>query len=485
MGIILTISEGGVLKASYVYDSLNQLTRANDAVANKTYVYTYDNGGNILSKKEYAYTTGALGAVLSTVPYTYSNANWKDQLTAWNGQSFTYDAIGNPLTYRDGMSFTWQNGRQLATANVNSVAMSFTYDDSGIRQSKTVGGVTTNYITENGTILAQTTGANSIYFEYDETGKPFRMEYGGVYYYYLYNAQNDVVKLVNSAGTEVVNYTYDSWGVCTSVTGTLAGTVGAANPWRYRGYYFDESSGLYYVESRYYDPVTMRFINADKQLNLKDGFVGFNLFAYCTNNPVNYSDPCGTCLHHIWFWKDCATCAQMKSAYISPNLPLGMRINLSFAKATVAIVNTGTTITAVTTVVAAVGASVAAGAPIVASSATAAKVASSATAAKAASASTAAAPVVPKVVEVIQNNIINLERVGSALKPDVYHSFSNIVDNYAGYATQTALNNATLYQLQGALNGVAGRFEWIVQAGQVTHRMFVAGGGMNGIPIMP
>ena len=90
-----------------------------------------------------------------------------------------------------------------------------------------------------------------------------------------------------------------------------------------------------------------------------------------------------------------------------------------------------------------------------------------------------------KVKAWVKNDVIDLPRIGSALKNDTYHSFSNVIDNYVGYANKSVLNNATLYQLQGSLNGVAGRFEWIVQNQQVTHRMFVPGGGVNGIPIMP
>ena len=85
----------------------------------------------------------------------------------------------------------------------------------------------------------------------------------------------------------------------------------------------------------------------------------------------------------------------------------------------------------------------------------------------------------------IKNDVIDLPRTGSALKNDSYHAFPNIVDNYAGYATKSPISNGTLYQLQGSLNGTVGRFEWIIQNQQVTHRMFVSGGGINGIPIMP
>lgn len=87
--------------------------------------------------------------------------------------------------------------------------------------------------------------------------------------------------------------------------------------------------------------------------------------------------------------------------------------------------------------------------------------------------------------KLITNDVIGLERIGSALKMDNYHNYSNLVDNYAVYATKTILKRGAIYQLNGNLNGVDGRFEWIVNNNKVTHRMFVKGGGINGIPIMP
>lgn len=93
----------------------------------------------------------------------------------------------------------------------------------------------------------------------------------------------------------MVSYTYDAWGKVLSVTGTLASTIGTINPFRYRGYYYDRETGFYYLNSRYYDPEVGRFINADAVLGANGGIVGYNLFAYCNNNPVNYSDPSGEC----------------------------------------------------------------------------------------------------------------------------------------------------------------------------------------------
>ena len=113
-GNITEIHEGTQLKARYAYDSLNQLIREDNAYTGKTVTYTYDAGGNILGKTEYTYTTGELGSPTRSVVYGYTDSTWKDLLTSYDGTAITYDEIGNPLNWRGGMSFTWQNGRQLA-----------------------------------------------------------------------------------------------------------------------------------------------------------------------------------------------------------------------------------------------------------------------------------------------------------------------------------------------------------------------------------
>ena len=105
-------------------------------------------------------------------------------------------------------------------------------------------------------------GSNKLHLTYDSIG-PASVTYNGVKYFYLKNAQGDVTGLVNASGTQVVSYTYDPWGAPMSTDGTMASTLGAANPLRYRGYVYDTETGLYYLNSRYYNPVWGRFINAD------------------------------------------------------------------------------------------------------------------------------------------------------------------------------------------------------------------------------
>ena len=128
------------------------------------------------------------------------------------------------------------------------------------------------------------------------------VKYNGTEYYYLRNGQNDIVGIIDRSGTTVVEYRYDAWGKLLSTTGSLASTLGKDNPIRYRGYYYDTETGLYYLQSRYYDPDTGRFINADDVdfIGVTGTIPSHNLFAYCENNPVNNSDPSGCFVIRRW-----------------------------------------------------------------------------------------------------------------------------------------------------------------------------------------
>ena len=148
---------------------------------------------------------------------------------------------------------------------------------------------------------------------YDNIGSPVGMMYrtnayaADTYDYFLFekNLQGDIVAVYNSSGTKLLSYTYDAWGNCT-VTGST--TTGAQyNPFRYRGYYYDSELGLYYLNSRYYDANTGRFINADIFVNANGDLIGFNLFAYCSSNPVMFCDCSGTCAHNGKTF-DCIDC---------------------------------------------------------------------------------------------------------------------------------------------------------------------------------
>ena len=135
---------------------------------------------------------------------------------------------------------------------------------------------------------------------YDANGQPVGMKYNGVQYWYQKNMQGDVVRILNASGAEVVSYAYDAWGKVLSVSGSLSSTVGAANPFRYRGYYYDTETGWYYLNSRYYDPNVGRFLspdNANLLLASPRALTDKNLYAYCDNNPVMRTDDNGDFWH--------------------------------------------------------------------------------------------------------------------------------------------------------------------------------------------
>ena len=287
----------------YTYDSLGQLTREDNSVLGKTYVWTYDKAGNILSRKTYAYTIGTLGAVQNTVTYGYDTGNWGDLLISFNGQSIAYDGIGNPGTW-NGSALTWQ-GRRLMSYGSNT----YTYNADGIRTSKTVNGVEHIYHLSGTQILDEEWIEGNIrhlmVYVYDASGQPIGIShytYNGTivsenYYLLVSNIQGDIIGIYDSNGTRVVTYVYDAWGRILSTTGTGANTIGVYNPFRYRGYYYDTETSLYYLNSRFYDPNVGRFLNVDGSVNANGDLIGFNLFAYCENNPVMGYDPSGE-----WSW---------------------------------------------------------------------------------------------------------------------------------------------------------------------------------------
>ena len=265
--------------------------------------YSYDAGGNITSKREYAYTAGTLGTAVKTYSYTYGNG-MKDRLTAWNGKSFAYDSCGNPTKYK-GDSMSWQRGRLLSSYTKGGKTYTFNYDINGIRRKKTAGTDSTEYLISDGKLIQQnnytsgsSTPASKIVFLYSNDGITGCVINNWVYKYEK-DISGNVVSLLNGI-TVVARYEYDAWGNCkvlnpNGTENTSATFAGNINPIRYRSYYYDSDIGLYYLQTRYYDPETGRFINLDQieyidpeQLN------GLNLYAYCLNNPVMGYDPDGT-----------------------------------------------------------------------------------------------------------------------------------------------------------------------------------------------
>ncbi len=319
------------------------MTRENNKTSNKTTVWSYDELGNISAKTEYAYTTGTPSTATKTITYGYG----KDSKSGWNnllvsvdkngngttdiGESISYDEIGNPTTYL-GAELKW-NGRQLTSYTTDDKAITYTYDANGLRASKiqkdytTTDGVKalsktteTKYYYVNGQLHYQdtlttkadgTTVATKLHFYYDSYGYLTGIKYNGTNYYVATNKRGDVVALYYYDGRIMGRYEYDAWGnvikiedisydsagnqvIADLTNNTTSRDLLVVNPIRYRGYYYDVETELYYLQSRYYNAQVGSFLNADGYLTTDaDNPLAYNMFAYCMNNPVMFSDPSG------------------------------------------------------------------------------------------------------------------------------------------------------------------------------------------------
>ncbi len=213
------------------------------------------------------------------------------------------------LTYR-GYTLTWQNGRQLASMKFGTINIGFTYDVDGLRTSKTIPnvGLEHKYYYVGNRLQYETLGGSSaLWYFYDADGNPSGIRYkngdGINDYYFVCNWRGDVIQIYNASGTLVGSYTYDAWGrVTENATSADTQNITETNPIRYRGYYYDTETRLYYVNSRYYDPAVKRFVSSDDSIlsaATPEALTDKNLFAYCDNNPVTRSDGKGNIWHIV------------------------------------------------------------------------------------------------------------------------------------------------------------------------------------------
>lgn len=313
------------LRYRYTYDEANQITRVDDNIQSKTYVYQYDKGGNRISEKIYAYTlSDSLGTVQQEIVSEYDNIVWDDLLTSYNGKEITYDNAGNPLTY-DGQTYSW-NGKQLTMIKAADGSKTvFSYDANGLRTKKmqyNADGTLSyyvEYIWSDGKIASQfitlimrgtigneykviPIGPIPSKVIYDDNGIPQGFTCGEATFGFVRNLQGDVIAMVDFEGNIVMEYSYDPWGNIEYhfneevTTEEEAVIYTALCPLTYRGYNYDFTTGLYYLQSRYYNPEWGRFLNCDDTailLATQGETHNANLFAYCANNPVNKSDRTG------------------------------------------------------------------------------------------------------------------------------------------------------------------------------------------------
>ncbi len=359
-GNITEVYENSILVARYKYDSLSRLVREDNFPLRKTTTWEYDAGGNIFNRKEYTYTlnddlskyvdesllndnetNNNTYNTFKTIPYSYANSGIRDRLIGYGSKpteqnkQFEYDAIGNPKIYR-GKTFKWSHGRLLDAIGIGSdenfvQQHSYTYNASGIRTSKTMtiplkqvegpavnSPMTLDYFLDGNKIISQQDVANKMFFIYGVDGiAGFSIQYNNteVTYYYKKNLQGDIIGLYNSAMALIAKYEYDAWGnhivkyldssgnfvatesdFCYNDISNINRFIANKNPFRYRGYYYDFETGLYYLNSRYYDPEIGRFINVDN-INIINALKyynnGVNLFSYCLNNPISFIDNLG------------------------------------------------------------------------------------------------------------------------------------------------------------------------------------------------
>ena len=281
----------------------------------------YDNIGNITSVKTYGYTTGDIsGDPTREDSFTY-HSTVKDRLTKFNNISISYNSNGC-LSYYD-KNYAWTKGKlsrvykgsaqQPGTLYEDCV---FTYDAYGRRLSKSYTRdpntastsdysytYNTNYTYDNSgrlirercveayTYSGGTSNTRDITYLYDESGIVGAIQKLGSTeetFYFDRNIKGDVIGIFNSSGTKVASYSYDAWGNCTTKT-LVSNNFSSYNPIRYRGYYYDRETKLYYLNARYYNPEWRRFISPDSVDYLDPETPnGLNLYAYCNNDPVNY-----------------------------------------------------------------------------------------------------------------------------------------------------------------------------------------------------
>ena len=292
---------------TYTYDLCGRLVREDNPTIDKTIVWTYNDGSNITQRKEYAYTTSATLDVPTKIFALDYDGGWGDQVTAIEKQPVEYDYAGNPTSYR-GMKLNWTRGRLLLCVEKSSGDYASLYDGNGIRKTQEIwlsNGKFWQYAYHyaDGHLVAETRRLgvevkHKIRYFYNQQGV-IGMEYDDTHYLYRKNLFGDITAIYER-DTCVAKYAYDAYGVCKVLNpdgteNTDEDFIGNVNPIRYRGYYYDVGTGFYYLQTRYYDPQTGRFLNMDGLEYLEPTEVGgLNLYSYCGCDPINYYDPTGT-----------------------------------------------------------------------------------------------------------------------------------------------------------------------------------------------
>ncbi|MCG1025143.1 kelch repeat-containing protein [Dehalobacter sp.] len=284
---------------TYTYDTLNRLFTVTEPSSQVT-SYTYDAAGNRATQ------TVTLGTTSTVTTYTYNEQNrLQSTLTQLNGTTtqtgaYTYDNNGNELTqtitpYVNGIPQTPQVttntfdrfNQMVTTLTSGGTSITNTYNGEGLRVAKQVNSQTTKYVYVADKVVLELDGSNNqTAFNVQGTTMISRTV-GGSTLFYMYNGHADVTALLDSSGTIQATYYYDAFGNILQQTGTVSNNI------TYAGYQYDKETGLYYLNARMYDPVTARFMQEDTYRGDPNDPLSLNLYSYCHNEPLMYTDPTG------------------------------------------------------------------------------------------------------------------------------------------------------------------------------------------------
>lgn len=295
MGNVASIS--GNINRTYTYDLLNRLTSVSDNNNNVLESFSYDTNNNIV-QHNINDISNPLNNQIHT--FTYDNLSRLSSVDDNNNNnivSITYNS--NNLFYPSSLTLlgtnktlTWFGNRLVSVGN----DISYSYNDQGIRISKTVNNVTTYFQLEGNKITSLTKGNIHLYFRYDNNHQLIGLSDGDDEYYYIRDMLGNIHGIINSTGSYVVKYSYNAFGVpnISIQSGYQNNIVANNNPFMFKGYYYDDETGLYYCNYRYYYTLIARWISPDSFTYLNpQSLIGINLYSYCENNPIMYVDENG------------------------------------------------------------------------------------------------------------------------------------------------------------------------------------------------
>ena len=293
---------------SYKTDSLGNVTNVSDSVFG-SHAYTYDSRGFLIKEDNTSYTYDDNGNMITSgnSTYKYDNLN---RLISINGDSIFYSFTnpGNPRLFKD-TEYKFEGRRLVGISEDLGVdeqkTVDYTYNSNGLIIKKVLGywyaddrdseEYTTKYYYDGEKLITEIGPRNRLDFLYDENGILYGLiKDSSRKYFYIRDFMSNILGLVDDSGNIVVKYKYDAYGNRISITDTSGCDLGNINPFRYKGYYYDDDVEMYYCKSRFYVPLWHRWLNSDSINYLEPkNITSLNLFTYCNNNPVMYVDPTG------------------------------------------------------------------------------------------------------------------------------------------------------------------------------------------------